>query len=136
MSSGRSGFAQGPTKCGTAFGGAVSEENGRLPAEIAKISPDRIAETLTDQERQALWRACTAFEVEISAGNGFDRAQVCSGGVDTEEVNPKTMESIRVPELYFAGEILDVDGACGGYNLQWAWSTGCLAGIYGGGGKI
>ena len=92
--------------------------------KIAKISPDRIAETLTDQERQALWRACTAFEVEISAGNGFDRAQVCSGGVDTEEVNPKTMESIRVPELYFAGEILDVDGACGGYNLQWAFTSG------------
>ncbi len=98
--------------------------------KIAKISPDRIAETLTDQERQALWRACTAFEVEISAGNGFDRAQVCSGGVDTEEVNPKTMESIRVPELYFAGEILDVDGACGGYNLQWAWTSGYLAGLH------
>ena len=56
------------------------------------------------------------------------QAQVCAGGVDTGEVNPDTMESLICPGLYFAGEILDIDGACGGYNLQWAWSSGWLAG--------
>ena len=96
----------------------------------AKISADQTAGTFTDRERKALVSACTAFEVEISAGNGFDRAQVCSGGVDTREVNPKTMESRKVQNLYFAGELLDVDGACGGYNLQWAWTSGRLAGIH------
>lgn len=99
----------------------------------AGISADRTAETLTDQERKALVSACTSFEVSISACNGFDRAQVCCGGVDTKEVNPETMESKKVPGLYFAGELLDVDGACGGYNLQWAWTSGWLAGRHGAG---
>ena len=56
------------------------------------------------------------------------QAQVCSGGVDLRELNPETMESRKVPGLYLAGELLDVDGACGGYNLQWAFSSGWLAG--------
>ncbi|WP_302614503.1 aminoacetone oxidase family FAD-binding enzyme, partial [uncultured Bacteroides sp.] len=81
----------------------------------AGISADRTAETFTDQERKALISACISFEVSISACNGFNRAQVCCGGVDTKEVNPETMESKKVPGLYFAGELLDVDGACGGY---------------------
>jgi predicted flavoprotein YhiN len=68
------------------------------------------------------------FETKIIATNSFEQAQVCSGGVDTNEINPKTMESLLVKNLYFAGEILDVDGVCGGYNLQWAWSSGYVAG--------
>lgn len=71
----------------------------------------------------------------ITASNSFDQAQVCSGGVDTREVNPCTMESKIINRLYLAGEILDVDGICGGYNLQWAWSSGILAGTYAGRGK-
>ena len=59
-----------------------------------------------------------------------DRAQVCSGGVDTSEVHSKTMESRLHKGLYFAGELLDIDGTCGGYNLQWAWSSGAAAGIW------
>lgn len=73
-------------------------------------------------------RTVKAFRVPITGYNGFDRAQTCSGGVDPAQVRPETMESRRVPELYFAGEILDVDGICGGYNLQWAWTSGTLAG--------
>ncbi len=96
----------------------------------AGISADRPAAAFTDCEKKALLSACTAFEVKISACNGFDRAQVCCGGVDTREVNPETMESLQMPGLYFAGEILDVDGACGGYNLQWAWTSGWLAGYH------
>ena len=52
------------------------------------------------------------------------------GGVDTREIDRETMESKLVRGLYFAGEILDVDGICGGYNLQWAWSSGHLAGVH------
>ena len=68
------------------------------------------------------------LRLEILAAHSLTSAQVCSGGVDVAQVNPRTMESIVCPGLYFAGEILDIDGACGGYNLQWAWSTGAIAG--------
>ncbi|MBO5574493.1 MAG: NAD(P)/FAD-dependent oxidoreductase, partial [Clostridium sp.] len=60
--------------------------------------------------------------------NSFDQCQVCAGGVDAGEIFPERMESLLVPGLYFAGEIVDVDGICGGYNLQWAWSSGHAAG--------
>lgn len=68
------------------------------------------------------------FETTVAETNPFEQAQVCRGGVDTREVHPKTLESYLVPGLYFAGELLDVDGLCGGYNLQWAWSSGHVAG--------
>ena len=60
---------------------------------------------------------------------GFDGAQVTAGGIRTAEFDPKTLQSRLVPGLYAAGEVLDIDGDCGGYNLQWAWSSGYLAGL-------
>lgn len=68
------------------------------------------------------------FKVEIETTNDFEQAQVCAGGVLTSEVDPMTMESIYADGLYLTGELLDIDGICGGYNLQWAWSTGYIAG--------
>lgn len=68
------------------------------------------------------------FKTDIIGSNSFENAQVTSGGVDLNEINPETMESKILKNLYFAGEVMDVDGICGGYNLQWAWSTGYLAG--------
>ena len=58
----------------------------------------------------------------------YSFAQICSGGVDTREICPETMESQILPSLYLCGELVDVDGMCGGYNLQWAWSSGAAAG--------
>ncbi len=75
-----------------------------------------------------LARFLKAFQVEVIATNSFEQAQVCCGGVDVREIRAQTMESRLVPGLYLAGELLDVDGICGGYNLQWAWSTGIIAG--------
>lgn len=66
----------------------------------------------------------------VTESNPFANAQVCAGGADTSEINDNTMESYLVPGLYFAGELLDVDGTCGGYNLQWAWSSGYVAGLH------
>ena len=57
-------------------------------------------------------------------------SQVTAGGVNVDEVDPRTMESKIVPGVYFAGEVLDIDGDCGGYNLQWAWSSGYVAGTH------
>lgn len=77
---------------------------------------------------ERLTRLLKSFTVEITATNSFDQAQVCCGGVDVRDIDAVTMESRLVPELYLTGELLDVDGICGGYNLQWAWSTGFIAG--------
>ena len=61
---------------------------------------------------------------------GFDAAQVPAGGIRTDEFSAQTLESRLCPGLYAAGEVLDIDGDCGGYNLQWAWSSGYLAGYH------
>ena len=66
--------------------------------------------------------------MKIKKTKGFETAQVCTGGVSLSEVNPRTLECKRIPGLYLAGELLDTDGICGGYNLQWAWTTGACAG--------
>ena len=68
------------------------------------------------------------YTVGIQKRRGFDFAQVTAGGVSTDEINPLTMESKKMKNLYFAGEIMDVDGICGGYNLHFAWATGAIAG--------
>jgi len=73
-------------------------------------------------------RFLKGWNISISGTKGWKEAQVTAGGVDLNEVDPETMESKLVPGLYFAGELLDYDGNCGGYNLQWAWSSGLVAG--------
>jgi len=79
-------------------------------------------------EKNAIYSLLKQWQFEVSGTNSFANAQVTAGGVNTKEVNPQTLESNIVPNLFFAGEILDVDGDCGGFNLQWAWSSGTIAG--------
>lgn len=74
------------------------------------------------------------FDLNIIGSSGFDNAQCSSGGIPLSEIDTESLESKLCHGLYFAGEVLDVDGKCGGYNLQWAWSTGAIAGAYAGGG--
>ena len=83
---------------------------------------------LSDTQLKSLVQVVKRSVVTIDTTNGFDNAQVCAGGISTEEIYPGTMESRYVDHLYLAGELLDVDGICGGYNLQWAWSSGAIAG--------
>lgn len=94
----------------------------------AGISLHKKVGELTKKELHLLVKGIKSWNVTISGTNSFEQAQVCAGGIDTREIEPSTMESNIVPGLYFAGEIVDVDGICGGYNLQWAWSSGYLAG--------
>lgn len=109
---------------------------GLLPAKVSACVLERSglgkmkkkAGDWSLEEVERLSRAIQRFETEITGSGDFSQAQVCSGGVDLRELNPETMESRKVPGLYLAGELLDVDGACGGYNLQWAFSSGWLAG--------
>ena len=95
---------------------------------LSKISRQRKAGELTADEIACLTDLIKDFRVRIRETNSYDKAQVCCGGIDTREVDPETLESVYVPGLYFAGEILDVDGMCGGYNLTFAWASGYAAG--------
>lgn len=94
----------------------------------ARIHPKCKVSELENPGLEHLIRACKSFSLEIENTNGFDSAQVSAGGVRLTEINPATMESLCCPGLYLAGELLDVDGICGGYNLQWAWASGQIAG--------
>lgn len=95
---------------------------------LSKIPRQRKAGELTADEIACLTDLIKVFRVRIRETNSYDKAQVCCGGIDTREVDPETLESVYVPGLYFAGEILDVDGMCGGYNLTFAWASGYAAG--------
>ena len=88
---------------------------------------------LEEAELAEVARAVKQFDVTLTEPMGMDSAQVTAGGILTKEFEPTTMESKIVPGLYACGEVLDIDGDCGGYNLQWAWSSGRLAGIHAGG---
>lgn len=90
------------------------------------ILPEKLAKVLLKQKDPL--KAAADFQLSIRDTSGFEQAQVCAGGVDTMEIHPETMESVLHKGLYFAGEIVDIDGPCGGYNLQWAWSSGAVAG--------
>lgn len=103
------------------FGQVVLKEAGAMPLS-------RTAGSLTDKELRAIASVLTGWRLEVTGTNGYAGAQVMAGGVDTKDFDPYTMESKKVPHLYAAGEILNVDGSCGGYNLQWAWASGLLAG--------
>ncbi len=88
---------------------------------------DRLISSLSDNEIRLIAEKIKKFPLEITGTRGFLNAQDKSGGVKFSEINAKTMESKICRNLYFAGEIIDVDGACGGFNLQWAWASGMLA---------
>ena len=77
---------------------------------------------------EALAAAAKALKLPVTGVSGFESAQVTAGGISTAEFRAETMESRIVPGLYACGEVLDIDGDCGGYNLQWAWASGLLAG--------
>lgn len=88
------------------------------------------ADRIPKRELAALAEYTKKVKVDIIDTKGFEHAQVCAGGVNTAELKEGTLESKLVPDLYFAGEVIDIDGMCGGYNLQWAWSSGYVAGSH------
>jgi predicted Rossmann fold flavoprotein len=101
-----------------------------IPTVLKEASVDNIHKPCWElqwNEKKAIYTLLKAWEFIVSDTNSFGNAQVTAGGINTEEVDPETLESKLVPNLYFAGEVLDVDGDCGGYNLQWAWSSGSAA---------
>lgn len=96
--------------------------------KLSGIDPEKPVNSITKEERKVLHKLFSALKMTVVGNMGYDLAIVTSGGVDLKEIDPRTMNSKKIPNLYFAGEILDIDGPTGGYNLQVAWATGYLAG--------
>lgn len=113
--------------------GILHNRLGRVITQDLGISGYVPVAQLEEEELRGVSRAVKAFEVSLTEPMGMDSAQVTAGGIFTAEFNEETMESRLVPGLYACGEVLDIDGDCGGYNLQWAWSSGRLAGLHAGG---
>lgn len=113
---------------GEFFIGLFHKKLAELWIRLSRISSDRPVSSLHKHELDILLNLILHFETTVEATNSFEQAQVCCGGVDTLEVDPLTMESCLIPGLYFAGEVLDVDGICGGYNITFAVASGAAAG--------
>ncbi|MBE6943288.1 MAG: NAD(P)/FAD-dependent oxidoreductase [Ruminococcaceae bacterium] len=109
------------------FTGILHNRLGRVVTKEAGIGNCPIS-YLSEDELQNAVQICKSFPFRLTGTLGMDAAQVTAGGVYTKDFDPERMESRLVPGLYACGEVLDIDGKCGGYNLQWAWSSGYLAG--------
>lgn len=106
---------------------------GKLAAALLReggIRPGIPMGKLEERQAETLCLLVKKFVLPVSGARGFEQCQVCAGGIPLREVDGGTLESKICPGLYFAGEMLDVDGPCGGYNLQWAWSSGYVAGSF------
>ena len=111
-----------------AMNGLLNEKLNLALLKAAGIPPTAADYEIPMHKLGELCALCKDCRVTLTAPRDFEFAQVCAGGIVSEETDERTLESKLVPGLYFAGELLDVDGICGGYNLQWAWSSGYLAG--------
>lgn len=114
--------------CENFLTGVLNRKLSLVLLKLAGISGNLVVEQVTKKQWEQLTLVLKKSEAKVTATNSFEQAQICCGGVDTTEVRGETLESRLVPSLYLIGELLDVDGICGGYNLQWAWSTGMIAG--------
>ena len=124
----RDAEAAGAKSLHTLLGGYLPK--ALIPAVLTQASLDGTAKAaaLSKKDRAALIRSLKGLPMKVTALRGFPEAVVTRGGVSVKEIDPKTMESKLVKNLFFAGEVLDLDGTTGGYNLQIAWTTGRAAG--------
>jgi predicted Rossmann fold flavoprotein len=112
----------------TVLGGLISSKIAPHILSSWKIAPETLAANVNTKMMKQLSNTLCDWRFQVEATHGFKHAEVSGGGVATEEVNEKTMESKKVQGLYFAGEVLDIVGRRGGYNLHFAWASGYLAG--------
>ena len=109
--------------------GILHNRLGRVLTKAAGIKGKQYVNQISNAELKEVLGAVKGLEIDLTEPLGMDSAQVTAGGVQTSGFDPVTMESKLVPGLYACGEVLDIDGDCGGYNLQWAWSSGRCAGL-------
>jgi hypothetical protein len=113
---------------GEFLSGLLPEKIGRMLVRGSGIDLDSPSGSITEETLAALAGSILSWPVSIKGLRPFKEAQVTAGGVDMAQVQPESLESSIVPRLFFCGEVLDVDGDSGGYNLQWCWSSGWAAG--------
>lgn len=109
--------------------GLINRKLVSVVLKEARLMPDVTVGQLSTLQIKRLSQLLTSMKFKVTGSKGYEEAQVTAGGVAVDEINPKTLESKKAKGLYFAGEIIDIDGLCGGYNLQWAWSSGYIAGL-------
>ena len=109
--------------------------DGLLPSKmipiilmLAQIAPDKFVHDITKEERKQLVELLKSLPLTVTGTRDYNEAIITQGGVCVKDINPSTMESRIIRNLYFAGEVLDLDALTGGFNLQIAWSSGYLAG--------
>ena len=110
--------------------GILHNRLGRVLTKSAGIKGKQYVNQISNAELREVIAAVKGLEIDLTEPLGMDSAQVTAGGVLTDGFDPQSMESKLVPGLYACGEVLDIDGDCGGYNLQWAWSSGRCAGLH------
>ena len=111
------------------FNGMINKKLGQFLSKVSGIEKlSKPVKDLNDSEIRKLCTVLKKYRIKILETTGFKNAQVTAGGVSLDEVNIETLESKIVKGLYFSGEVLDVYGECGGFNLQWAWASGHIAG--------
>lgn len=121
-------YARPDTLLENFFLGILQKRLGQTVLKAAGIAPlSRSASSMSRPEITALVQQLKGWRLPVTGTNGFANAQVTAGGADTTQFDAQTMESKLVPGLYACGEVLDIDGDCGGFNLQWAWSSAMLA---------
>jgi predicted Rossmann fold flavoprotein len=103
-----------------------------IPAILSSATdhPRKPCGEVTEEERRRIVAVLIRWRMVVTGTQPWTRAQVTAGGIDTSQIDPLSMESRIAPGLFVAGELVDVDGDCGGYNLQWAWSSGYIAGLH------
>lgn len=112
--------------------GLFTQKTSGAICAYLKFDKNKTSGTLTDSEKIQIVKTITAYEVNITATRGWNEAEFTAGGIDTSEINHQTLQSKIVKNLYFAGEILDIDGFVGGFNLSWAWASGWVSGRFSG----
>ena len=113
-----------------ALGGLFPASLIPVMVELSGIHPDKKVNEVTREERRRFGALIKKLPLTVTGLRGFEEAIITRGGVSIKDVNPSTMESKKVKGLFFAGEVLDLDGVTGGFNLQIAWSTGWAAGSH------
>ncbi len=115
-------------EAGDLFTGILHNRLGRMVVKYSGAAPSAPAGSLSEAELRKAAATARAFTLKVRGTGDFGAAQVTAGGLKTEEFDPKSLQSLNCPGFYACGEVLDVDGDCGGYNLHWAWASGRLAG--------
>ena len=107
----------------------IPQRLGDLIIKFTGISPNKKLNLINKEERKRIINFLKGLELNVKGSAGFGQAIITSGGIDLKEIESKTMRSKIIKNLSFAGEIIDLDGPTGGYNLQICWSTGYVAGV-------